>query len=139
MPDTKYKIQPRHEALKPLCWLEGTWRNESPGKGQFPTIKPFQFMEELKFTSVGQPIFNYRAESWYPDTKAPMHFECGFLKIIPNTNKLVFLLTHTFAVTTIQEGEVCDKQIVLTSTSIERPTEGGNATKVLKVTFRRKI
>ncbi|XP_033227447.1 THAP domain-containing protein 4-like isoform X2 [Belonocnema kinseyi] len=129
---SEMKPKPRHEALKPLGWLEGTWKTEAPGKGKFPTIKPFEYSEEISFTSVGQPILNYKSQTWNPESKAPMHFEVGFLKIVPNTNKLNFLLAHNFGVTTIEEGQVCDKEIILNSTSIERPTAGSKPPKVLK-------
>ena len=33
--------------LAPLKWLEGTWRCEDHGQGEFPTIKPFRYSEEV--------------------------------------------------------------------------------------------
>ncbi|XP_044589348.1 peroxynitrite isomerase THAP4-like [Cotesia glomerata] len=115
---------PVHNALKSLSWLEGTWRTEVPGEGKFPTIKPFGYLEEIKFTSIGQPMLNYEAQSWHPEKKNPMHREVGFLKIIPGTNKVKLILSHNFGLATIEEGVVDRLNIKLDSTSVCRVTEG---------------
>ncbi|XP_051154252.1 peroxynitrite isomerase THAP4-like isoform X1 [Leptopilina boulardi] len=130
--NSEMEALPRHDALKSISWLEGTWSTKSSGKGQFPTISPFEYNEKMSFSSLGQPMFNYKSETWNPETKKPLHLETGFLKIIPNTNKINFLLAHNFGLTTIEEGEVCDKKIILTSLSVERPREGTKPPKVLQ-------
>ncbi|XP_008549240.1 peroxynitrite isomerase THAP4 [Microplitis demolitor] len=114
---------PLHDALKSLAWLEGTWKTEA-GKGKFPTIKSFGYHEEIRFTSIGQPMLNYESQTWHPEKKTPMHREVGFLKIIPGTNKVKFILSHNFGLTTIEEGVVDAQRIKLDSTSIARVTEG---------------
>ncbi|XP_053971661.1 peroxynitrite isomerase 2-like [Hylaeus volcanicus] len=124
---------PMHEALKPLAWLMGTWQTESTGFGKYPTIKPFTYCEEITFESVGQPMLNYTARSWHSETKNPLHFEVGFLRIIPDTNKVCLMLSHNFGVTTIEEGVVNGTLIKLKTTSIERPTEGGKPTIVTEL------
>ncbi|XP_043488554.1 peroxynitrite isomerase THAP4-like [Polistes fuscatus] len=117
---------PMHEALKQIAFLEGKWitDNGNLGLGKFPTIKPFTYCEEINFTSIGQPMFNCLAQSWHPALKKPMHRETGFMRIIPGTNKLSFLLAHSFGLTTIEEGTVVDNVINLKSTGIMRQTEG---------------
>ncbi|XP_076234674.1 peroxynitrite isomerase THAP4 [Calliopsis andreniformis] len=116
---------PMHEAIKPLAWLKGTWVTDTPGVGIFPTIKSFKYHEEISFTSIGQAMLNYSARSWNPETKKPMHYEVGYLKIIPNTNKVCLMLSHNIGVNTIEEGVLGDKVIKLKTTSVTRPTEGG--------------
>lgn len=115
---------PMHEALKSIAWLEGTWRTETVGFGKFPTIKPFNYCEEISFASIGQPMFNYTAQSWHPEAKRPMHREVGFLKVIPGTNKVSLILSHNFGLTTIEEGIIGDKVLNLKTTGILRQTEG---------------
>ena len=126
---------PRHEALEPINWLEGTWKIKRPGQGKFPTIKSFEYVGEMSFTSLGQPLFNYSSQTWNPETKKPMQLETGFLKIIPGTNNLNFFVAQNFGLTTIEQGEVnnTQKKITLTSTSVTRPTQGSKPPEVLKV------
>lgn len=130
---TDMRLLPMNEVLKPLAWLKGTWRTKSPGAGKYPTIQPFRYCEEMSFSSIGQPMLNYSALSWKPDEKTPMHYEVGFLKIIPDTNKVYMLLSHNFGVTTIEEGVVEDKIIELKTTHIGRPTEGTRRPIVLEL------
>ncbi|KAK0083902.1 hypothetical protein PV325_007965 [Microctonus aethiopoides] len=125
---------PLHNALKSLEWLEGTWRTaEAPGEGQLPTKSSFQYYEEIKFTSIGQPMLNYEAQSWNAEGKNPLHREVGVLKIVQGTNRVKLLLSHNFGLTTIEEGEVNHNHIQLESTSIERMTEGTRDPVVIKL------
>jgi hypothetical protein len=44
------KAMPFHAALEPLKWLEGTWRSDNDGgQGEYPTIQPFRYGEEVPF------------------------------------------------------------------------------------------
>lgn len=124
-----------HEALKPLAWLEGTWKIENYGRGKYPTIKDFNYCEEINFISIGQPMFNYTAQSWHPESKKPMHRETGFLKIIPGINKVSLVLAHNVGITTIEEGEVTEKTIKLKSIETILRTEGAKPPAVTKVYF----
>lgn len=127
------KRLPLHEALKPLAWLEGTWKIENCGSGKYPTIKDFNYCEEINFTSIGQPMFNYTAQSWHPESKKPMHRETGFLKVIPGTNKVSLVLTHSFGLATIEEGEVTEETINLKSIETILRAEGTKSPAVTKV------
>lgn len=129
------EIPQKHDALKPIEWLEGIWHIENVGFGKFPTIMPFRYCEELIFASIGQPMFNYSAQSWHSEKLHPMHRESGFLRIIPGTNKISLLVAHNFGLTTIEEGEVDHRAIRLVSTNISRPTEGSKPPEVLEVKF----
>uniref|UniRef100_V9IL97 THAP domain-containing protein 4 n=2 Tax=Apis cerana TaxID=7461 RepID=V9IL97_APICE len=124
-----------HEAIKPLAWLKGIWRTREncPGIGKFPTITPFEYHEEMNWHSIGQPMLNYVAKSWDAETKKPLHYEMGFLKIIPDTNKVHLLLSHNFGVTTIEEGIFENNIIKLRSTNIRRPTKVANSHKVIEI------
>lgn len=112
---------PLHKALEPLAWLEGTWRTENQGNGKYPTIKDFSYYEEISFMSLGQPMFNYTAQSFSnSDLKKPMHRETGFLRVNPGTNQVTLISAHNFGLTSIECGEVTDKIINLNSTDIAR-------------------
>ena len=130
---TDMKRLPLHDAIKPLAWLKGTWKTDAPGTGIFPTIETFKYCEEISFTSIGQPQLNYRATSWHPETKVPMHYEVGFLKIMPNTNRLILLLAHNIGVTTVEEGVFEDKCITLKTTGIQRATVESKSPPVIEL------
>lgn len=85
----------KHEAISPISWLLGTWITED-GKGVYPTIKPFNYCEEITFQSFGQPLLSYHSRSWNPVEKKPLHFESGFLRIQPGTKNLAFMVAHNF-------------------------------------------
>ena len=85
------------QPLEPLKWLIGTWRcQKEEGQGSFPTIKDFQYGDEITFANIGQPMLNYQSCSWHPEMKCPMHLETGFLKIKPGTSEVSFILAHNF-------------------------------------------
>lgn len=106
-------------ALKPISWLIGKWKSTS-AKGTYPTIDPFEYCEEIEFTSIGQPMLNYSSVTWHPENKNPMHLESGFLRIKPGTGDVAFMVAHNFGLTTIEEGTVDGKEVKLKSTEISR-------------------
>lgn len=114
------KILPLHELLHMLAWLEGIWITEEPAVGIYPTIKSFNYYDEINITSIGQPLFNYIAQSWHPETGTPMHRETGFLQILPETNKIVLSLIDNIGLFTVEQGELMNdtKTIDLKSTNI---------------------
>jgi hypothetical protein len=69
-----------HPALKPLAFLLGTWRGE--GEGEFPSIKPFGFREEIHFSHNGKPFLIYSQRTQALDTGQPMHSELGYLRSV---------------------------------------------------------
>ncbi|XP_063162832.1 peroxynitrite isomerase THAP4 isoform X2 [Candoia aspera] len=77
--------------IEPLSWMLGTWLSDPPGDGTFPSMKPFQYLEEVHISHVGQPMLNFSFNAFHPDTKKPMHRECGFIRIQPDTNKVAFI------------------------------------------------
>ncbi|KAL0852873.1 hypothetical protein ABMA27_012666 [Loxostege sticticalis] len=110
-----------HEALKPVSWLAGRWTTKE-GKGIYPNINDFQYHEELEFSCIGQPMFNYMSKSSNPETQAPMHQERGFLRIKPGTNELAFMVGHNFGLTSLEEGKFDPdkKEIVLETVNVTR-------------------
>ncbi|KXS13468.1 DUF1794-domain-containing protein [Gonapodya prolifera JEL478] len=61
--------------------LAGTWRGE--GKGEYPTIQPFPYTEELKSAHPAQPFLHFEMRTWLPDkNNRPAHAENGFLRVM---------------------------------------------------------
>jgi hypothetical protein len=60
--------------------LPGVW--EGPGEGHYPTMEPFAYREQLTFTQlVDKPIQGYAQRTWREGTAAPLHAECGYLRV----------------------------------------------------------
>ncbi|XP_023376857.1 THAP domain-containing protein 4 [Pteropus vampyrus] len=49
--------------VEPLSWMLGTWLSDPPGAGTFPTLQPFQYLEEVHISHVGQPVLNFSLAS----------------------------------------------------------------------------
>lgn len=65
-----------HAAIQPVAFLLGTWRGA--GEGEYPTIKPFRYHEEVRFTHNGKPFLIYSQRTEAIDTGQPMHGEFTF-------------------------------------------------------------
>ncbi len=110
-----------HPALDALTPLVGTFRGE--GTGDFPTIEPFRFGEEVSFLPRGGPVLAYSQRTWDPPTERPMHGETGFLRPAGD-GRIELLLAHTFGLTELQEGTIAFAEVpeglrlVLESTAI---------------------
>jgi hypothetical protein len=57
-----------HPDCGPIAWMLGTWQGN--GHGDYPTIEPFQFGQELIFQQDGRPFFHYLARSWIVDDQS---------------------------------------------------------------------
>lgn len=76
---------------------------EKPGIASF-SDESFKHYEEITITSIGQPMFNYVAQSWHPETDIPMYRQTGFLHIVPGTVDIVSLdIVYDLGVVTIEE------------------------------------
>jgi|GEM_PF-4018177 len=111
--------RPIHSDVAAVIWLHGKWRTED-GKGTLPNLPSFTYSEELLFTSVGQAGLNYSAFSWSKDKTMPLHQESGFLRVKSDSNRLAFIISHNSGIAVIEEGEVNDTTISLTSCSVSR-------------------
>jgi hypothetical protein len=92
-----------HDAVRPLAPLLGTFAGE--GAGDYPTIEPFRYREQVSFTHVGKPFLAYAQRTAHPGTGAPMHAETGYLRLLEG-RRLELVLAHPTGVTEIEEGEL---------------------------------
>jgi len=86
-----------------LAPLIGTFAGA--GAGEFPTVDPFRYREEVTFASNGSPVLAYRQRTWDLDSGRPMHAEDGFLRLAGAT-RAELLLAHSFGLTEVQEGDL---------------------------------
>ena len=118
-----------HHDLQPLAFLLGTWRGE--GAGEYPTIDPFAYEEEIRFEHVGDTFLLYQQASWSPGDRGPIHFERGFLR--PGVaGRIEFTLAHPIGLTEIAEGTLDGTAFDLTSTMVGRTTTGLTTTAVIR-------
>jgi hypothetical protein len=111
-------LPPEHPAIAPLSFLLGRWRGT--GKGDYPTIDSFDFLQEVTFSHIGKPYLIYTSRSWRLATDEagelqrdeqgalvrvePLAVETGFWRPQPN-GKVEVLLSHPTGVTEIYAGE----------------------------------
>src|SRR5699024_3882092 len=89
-----------HPTLASVTGLIGTWRGD--GHGEYPTIEPFSYTEEVTITDVGKPFLHYVQRTWSP-AEAPMHTETGFLRVVDGT-AVEFVLAQPTGQTELAEG-----------------------------------
>jgi hypothetical protein len=86
-----------HPDCGPIAWMLGTWAGN--GHGDYPTIEPFQFGQELIFTHDGRPFFHYFSRAWIVDDAGEKvrdaALETGFVRAKPEGRVEVVLAHHT--------------------------------------------
>lgn len=92
-----------HPDLVPLAPLLGTWAGR--GEGEYPTIEPFGYLEEVVFGHTGKPFLTYVQRTRAADDGRPLHTETGFLRAA-RPGQAEWVLAHATGVTEIQEGSV---------------------------------
>ena len=97
-----------HAALEPLAFLLGTWRGE--GEGEYPTIKPFRYREEVRFTHNGKPFLIYTQRTETIDTGQPMHAESGYLRVAGN-GRVEFVIAQPIGYAEIALGRITGHRV----------------------------
>jgi nitrobindin-like protein len=104
-------------ALKPVAFLLGTWRGE--GEGQYPTIQPFRYREEIRFSHNGKPFLIYAQRTEAIDTGQPMHGEAGYLRLVGD-GRVEFVIAQPIGYAEISLGRVDGQRIDVESSSVGR-------------------
>jgi hypothetical protein len=71
---------PLHKAVAPLLPFIGIWRGR--GGGEYPTIEPFEYAQEIRISHDGRPFLAYEARAWLVTPEGepirPGHREVGW-------------------------------------------------------------
>src|SRR5271154_7375114 len=92
------ELPPNLLALAPLL---GVWQGS--GSGEYPTIEPFDYLEEIAFSHVGKPFLVYGQKTRAAADGAPLHAETGYLRV-PRPGHVELVLAHPSGVTEIEVG-----------------------------------
>jgi hypothetical protein len=110
-----------HPDLMPVAFLLGQWHGN--GHGDYPTIEPFEFGQEVGFTHDGRPFLHYLSRTWLVEVDGtvgrPLAIETGFLRMRPD-REIELLLTHQTGFAEIYYGSVEGARIVLATDAVVR-------------------
>jgi hypothetical protein len=104
-------------ALTPVAFLLGTWRGE--GEGQYPSIKPFRYREEIRFSHNGKPFLIYTQRTESMETGQPMHGEAGYLRLVGD-GRVEFVIAQPIGYAEISLGRVHGLRIDVECASVGR-------------------
>lgn len=90
-----------HPDLAALAPLLGAWAGR--GSGKYPTIEPFDYLEEVVFSHVGKPFLVYGQKTKAATDGRPLHAETGYLRV-PQPGRLELVLAHPSGITEIEVG-----------------------------------
>ena len=79
----------------------GTWRGS--GRGDYPSIEPFDYLEEVTFGHIGKPFLTYSQKTRHRDTDQPLHAEFGYWRPATDDN-LEVVLAHPTGIAETTQG-----------------------------------
>ncbi len=103
--------------VQPVAFLLGTWRGE--GAGQYPTIQPFRYREEIRFWHTGKAFLAYTQRTEAAEDGRPLHAEMGYLRVA-GEDRVELLIAQPTGFAEIEMGTVRGQRIDLHTTLVGR-------------------
>ena len=113
--------------MEPLVPLLGTWTGR--GRGDYPTIEPFDYDETVIFSHLGKPSFIYQQRTRSPVDGRPLHAESGFWRL-PNPEWVEIVLAIQSGLVEIDEGPFRNGTMQLRSTAMAGTATAKSVTEV---------
>ncbi|ETO07048.1 DUF1794 family protein [Reticulomyxa filosa] len=82
-------IQKAPQVPELLLPLVGKWKGS--GKGVYPTIRSFEYNEQITFEHTNQPFLIYQQRTQHKTLNKPMHSESGFWKFANDDSNEIYL------------------------------------------------
>ena len=109
-----------HGDIMPIAFLLGHWRGN--GHGDYPTIEPFAFSQEIAFTHDGRPFLHYFSRTWLVSEdgrERPLALETGFFRPQPDGG-LEVVLAHPTGFVEIYYGQVDGAKLEMATDAVAR-------------------
>lgn len=104
-----------HPDLMPLAFLVGTWRGR--GAGEYPTIQPFSYVEEVAFGHVGKPFLAYTQKTRDARTDLPLHAEAGYFRP-DGPERAELVIAQPSGIVEVHEGILRDQTLSFKATLV---------------------
>ena len=118
-----------HEDCASLAFLLGTWRGR--GEGEYPTIEPFPYLEEVTFGHVGKPFLTYTQKTRHAETNQPLHAEAGYLRAVGD-ERLEFVLSQPSGIVELHSGRLVGQRLELTLHAVHTTPAAKSVTDVVR-------
>ena len=110
-----------HPDLMPVVWLLGNWHGN--GQGDYPTIEPYTYEQDVIFAHDTRPFLHYFSRSWITDEAGerigPGALETGFLRVVDG-KQLELVLAHPTGYAEVWYGELDGARISLATDIVAR-------------------
>jgi hypothetical protein len=117
---------PLHPAVNRLLPFVGVWRGR--GQGDYPTIEPFDYAQEVRFSHDGRPFLSYQSRAWLIDAEGnpvrPSAREVGFWRPVvadgQPTDEVEVLLAHATGFLELYLGRVDGVRVEMATDAVVR-------------------
>lgn len=119
-----------HADLAPLSFLLGTWRGR--GEGHYPTIEPFEYLEEISFSHVGKPFIAYTQRTRHAMTDLPLHAEAGYFRPTGSAT-FEFIVVQPSGIVEMHGGSIDGQRLTLDTSSVLTTPTAKSVTQVRRI------